>query len=243
MIEPSPIPDTRLPAYARLRDALAARVARGEWRPGEALPSENRLAREYALSVGTVRKAIEQLVEEGLLERRQGSGTFLRKPAFDATLFRFFQLRRQDGEEESIPESRLITRSKITAPKTIADILGTDDVIRIERVRSLSQTPILAEEIFIPRDLFDGFDSLPEQTLGPLLYPVYFERFGVFIARAVDDLSFSHADEKRARLLEIDLGDPVAVIERTAFTLDGRVAEWRVAYGSAQRFRYRTEIS
>lgn len=234
--------DSRLPAYARLRDELAARVASGEWKPDEAIPSENRLAAEYGLSVGTVRKAIEQLVSEGLLDRRRGSGTFLRKPAFHATLFRFFQVREAEGEPASIPSSRLLVRLRARAPGAVAEILGTEDVIRVERVRSLSDTPVLAEEIFIPADLFEGFDEIPEKEFGPLLYPLYVERFGVFITRAVDEVSFSTADKKRARQLALAVGDPVAIVERTAFDLESRAVEWRRAYGSAQRFRYRSEI-
>ena len=81
MVEMNLQADARLPAYLRLRDELAARIAAGEWRTDEALPSDNRLARDGDLSVGTVRKAVQMLVDEGLLERRQGSGTYLRKPA------------------------------------------------------------------------------------------------------------------------------------------------------------------
>ncbi len=93
--------DNRLPAYARLRDTLASRIANGEWTADQPIPSEARLAKEYGLSVGTVRKGVDGLVGEGLLERRQGSGTYVKAPAFDATLFRFFQWREVDGGQVS----------------------------------------------------------------------------------------------------------------------------------------------
>lgn len=234
--------DRRLPAYARLRDQLAARVASGEWGPDQALPSENRLAAEYALSVGTVRKAIEQLVGEGLLERRQGSGTYLRKPAFDATLFRFFQLRNQTGEGATIPESRLLLRTEIAAPPELAALLGDYRLIRIERVRSFGGAPVLAEEIFVPQSRFAGLVEIPEAEIGPLLYPLYFERFGIFIASATDELTFDEADGRAAQHLGLAARDPVAVIERTACDIERRPVEWRRAQGSARRFRYRTEL-
>lgn len=233
--------DDRLPAYLKLRDDLAARIAASEWNAEEALPSDNRLAREHALSVGTVRKAVQQLVDEGLLERRQGSGTYLRKPAFDATLFRFFQVR-EAGAEQSIPTSRLISRARTTAPESVAKALGQTDVIRIERLRFLSEQPLLAEEIFIPHHLFDGFEHMPDTQIGPLLYPVYLEHFGVFVAKAEDEVRFDTADETTARRLEIVPGQPVAVIERTAFTMAGNPIEWRIARGRADRFRYRSRI-
>ena len=234
--------DARLPAYARLRDRLAGRIASGEWGPEDALPSENRLAADYDLSVGTVRKAIEQLVGEGLLERRRGSGTFLRKPAFDATLFRFFQLRGEAGDRGTIPESRLLVREVIAAPDDLAALLGDDRLIRIERLRSLAGTPILAELIYLPLGRFPGFVDMPDSAIGPLLYPVYFEHYGIFIAAATDELTFAAADAPAARRLDLAPGAPVAVIERTARDIERRPVEWRRAQGNARHFRYRVEL-
>ncbi|WP_281967304.1 GntR family transcriptional regulator [Roseovarius nanhaiticus] len=241
MAQTSMTSDRRLPAYQRLRDALARRIAEGEWGPDAALPSENRLAAEHALSVGTVRKAIELLVDEGLLERRQGSGTYLRKPAFDATLFRFFQIR-EHGAATSIPTSRLISRARVKAPAHVAETLGTDDVIQIHRLRCLSEQPLLSEEIYIRADRFEGFEAIPETEIGPLLYPVYFERFGVFVARAEDEVHFGTADAQTAARLGMAEGGNVALIERTAFDMAGEAIEWRRAAGRADNFRYRSRI-
>ena len=233
--------DDRLPAYQRLRDELARRIAAGEWTPEEALPSDNRLAADYALSVGTVRKAVQLLTEEGLLERVQGSGTYLRKPAFDASLFRFFQVR-EHGTELSIPSSRLISRQVTTAPAHVAAALGVSEVIRIDRLRFLSEQPLLSEEIYIPAVRFAGFESLSAELIGPLLYPVYYEQFGAFVARAEDEVSFGTASPEIARRLSIAAGAPVAIIERTAFAMTGEAIEWRIASGPADRFRYRSRI-
>ena len=241
MAEAPSMIDARLPAYLRLRDELAARVAAGEWRADEALPSDNRLAREGNLSVGTVRKAVQMLVDEGLLERRQGSGTYLRKPAFNATLFRFFQMR-DAGSGQSIPTSRLISRERVKAPDDIVKVLGTDDVIRIERLRDFADRPFLSEDIYIPASLFAGFESIPDTELGPLLYPVYFDRFDVFVASADDEVSFGTADATTAARLGIAEGEAIAVIERTAYSINGTPIEWRIARGPANRFRYRTRI-
>ena len=71
--------DHRLPLYARLADVLTKRIASGEWSPSSPLPSETTLAADYSVSIGTMRKAMQQLDEKGLLERRQGSGTYIRR--------------------------------------------------------------------------------------------------------------------------------------------------------------------
>ncbi|MGR3269603.1 GntR family transcriptional regulator [Thalassococcus profundi] len=235
--------DMRLPAYIRLRDSLSSRIARGEWTPETPIPSEGRLAREFKVSVGTVRKAVDGLVDEGLLERRQGSGTYLRGPSFNATLFRFFAMRESDGSAPSIPSSQLILRSAVKAPQAAAAALGTDEVIKIVRLRSLSDQPVLFEEIYIPTARFEGFETLPEPALGPLLYPLYFEHFGVLVKRATDEVSFGTANETVAQQLRIQPGDPLAIIERTAFDIEDTPIEWRIASGSALGFRYRSEIN
>ena len=100
--------DQRLPLYQRLKDAFAARIAQGEWRPGAAIPPEVELAVEYGVALGTVRKAIDGLVQEGLIDRRQGRGTFVRKADFTNALFRFFR-HTQDGEPVR-PTGRLLSR-------------------------------------------------------------------------------------------------------------------------------------
>lgn len=186
---------------------------------------------------------MDGLVSEGLLERRQGSGTFVRAPSFDATLFRFFQLREADGSQLSIPSSKLMLRSAGTAPNQAAQVLGTSEAIKIIRLRSLSDMPVLFEEIYIPAGRFAGFEELPGSAFGPLLYPLYFERFGVLVKRATDDLSFGRASAPVAKQLKLQEGDPLAVIRRTAFDIEGNAVEWRIAQGSAARFRYRSEIT
>ena len=235
--------DDRLPAYVRLRDTLTGQIAAGEWTADQPIPSEAKLARQYGLSVGTVRKSIDGLVDEGLLERRQGSGTYVKAPSFDATLFRFFQWREVDGSQLSIPSSKLIIRTCCAATEEAAGALGTSKVIKIVRLRSLSDMPVLYEEIYIPVSLFSGFDSLPEDALGPLLYPIYFEHFGVLVKRATDDLTFGTADDAVANQLQLIKGDPLAVIRRTAFDIEHNPVEWRIARGSARQFRYRSEIT
>lgn len=235
--------DHRLPAYARLRDAWASHIASGEWEFDRPIPTENQLAKENGVSIGTVRKAVDGLVSEGLLERRQGSGTYVRRPSFDASLFRFFQIRGTDGGPSSIPSSQLLMRATVSAPREARLALDTDDVIKIIRLRSLADQPILYEHIYIPTERFTGFETMPREQLGPLLYPIYFEYFGVLVKRAIDDLSFDTSTAEVAKRLEIDRGDPIVVIRRTAFDIDGVPVEWRIARGSTRRFNYRSEIT
>src|SRR5438034_340762 len=85
------------PLYLQLRDALAERIAGGEWKPGAAIPNESDLAREFGVSAGTMRKALDLMEAERLLTRRQGRGTFVNDQTSDELSTRFTNLRLDDG--------------------------------------------------------------------------------------------------------------------------------------------------
>src|SRR6202012_1763353 len=86
------------PLYRQVYDIVVRRVAEGDWRPGEALPSEQSLARELGVSQGTMRKVLDSLTAEKVLERRQGKGTFIAENTQERTLFRFFRMARPGGK-------------------------------------------------------------------------------------------------------------------------------------------------
>lgn len=81
--------DLRLPLYQQVRDALARDIANRVWKPGEAIPTEAELVGRFHTSIGTIRKAVDQLVADEMVERRQGKGTFIKPANFQSSLQRF----------------------------------------------------------------------------------------------------------------------------------------------------------
>ena len=236
--------DNRLPRYQRLAEILKDAIAHHRWRPGEKLPSEQDLAAHYAVAPGTVRQAITQLVDEGLLERHQGRGTFVRKPSFQNSLFRFFRFHSSDDGRE-VPESRILRREVLSAPPSIAVALRLPlqaKVIAMSRLRLIDGEPVLAEAIWLPYDRFDAFMALDEAGIGPLLYPIYEEVCGEIVARAEEELTAEPCSAEHARLLRLERGDPVIVIDRTAIGFDDTPLEWRSSRGRADKFHYHIEI-
>jgi len=238
--------DGRLPLYAKLRDQLGSRIANGEWKPGDMIPSENRLAEEYGVALATMRMALKQLVDEGLLDRRRGTGTFVKQPAFRADLFRFFHIHDVDDPDISvIPESRILTRQEVTLPPEVKQAFGEDSIghcIKLERVRLWSGDPLLYEEIYLRLPDFEGLLSLNPKAMSPLLYPVFLQEFGILISSATDELSFGTATKASAKQLELAPGAPVAAIQRIARNPAGRVIEFRQVHGRPERFRYRVTL-
>ncbi|WP_347884087.1 GntR family transcriptional regulator [Pseudomonas aestiva] len=236
--------DARLPLYQRLRDQLAEQIANNRWRPGEAIPTEAALSAEYQLSTGTVRKAIDALVSEGILERQQGRGTFIRRAQFQSSLFRFFRFQTVSGERQ-VPESRILSIEPVAAPSAVAQALGLPAdalVIRIVRVRLLDVKPVLAEEIWLPRQRFQELLEIDLSREGPLLYPIYEEVCGQVVASAEETLTAESVNDVHARLLQVPVNSPVIVIERLARDYAGSPLEWRRSRGHAEHFRYSVDI-
>jgi len=236
--------DTRLPLYQRLRDQLAEQIAKNRWRPGEAIPTEAALSAEYQLSTGTVRKAIDALVSEGILERQQGRGTFIRRPQFQSSLFRFFRFQSASGERQ-VPESRILSIEPVGAPSAVAQALGLPvdaPVIRIVRLRLLEVQPVLAEEIWLPRSRFQPLLETDLSLKGPLLYPIYEDLCGQVVASAEETLTAESVNDVHARLLQVPVNSPVVVIERLARDYAGTPLEWRRSRGHAEHFRYSVDI-
>jgi GntR family transcriptional regulator len=236
--------DPRLPLYQRLRDEIAGEITRNVWRPGTAIPTEAELAQKHNLAVGTVRKALDLLVAEGLIERAQGRGTFVRRPSFDSSLFRFFRFQSRGGARR-VPESRILARARLTGPTEVTSLLelprGTE-LIRLSRLRLMDGRPMVAEEIWLPAARFAPLMDLPLDGFGDLLYPLYEQHCHAVIASARETLSVGRADKETAGLLVIEPGAPSIVIERLALGYDEVPLEWRRSHGPASDFRYQIEI-
>jgi GntR family transcriptional regulator len=234
----------RLPRYQRLRDEMVALIAARHWRPGEVIPTEQALARSHDVAVGTVRKAVDLLVAEGLLERFQGRGTFVRRATFDSSLFRFFRFQTRQGERR-IPESRILRRDVVDAPSAVAATLQISNnarVIQMSRLRLIDGVPMLAEEIWLPYVRFAAFAQLELTEIGDLLYPVYEAHCNQVVASATETLTVEAISPLHARLLRIEPGTPAVVIERLAYGYDRQPLEWRRSRGPASEFIYQAEI-
>ncbi|OZF07827.1 hypothetical protein CH300_05270 [Rhodococcus sp. 15-1154-1] len=232
--------DGRLPLHARLKDDLSARISANEWGPDSALPSESELATAYNVSVGTMRRVLGDFVADGILDRRQGRGTFVRRPTFDNAFFRFFRAR---GDSDRIPDARILLRDRLRTPAEVACALDhKGEILHLHRVREYDAVPFLVEDIWLPLPAFDSIANIEISEIGPLLYPAYEKLAGIVIGSATEDLSFGHENSTVADELGCSGTESLARIERCARTHAGDAVEYRVSYGVASAFRYRLEL-
>ena len=229
--------------YAALAAALRARIVAGEWPPGSAMPSEQTLAAEHAVALGTLRRALDLLSEQGLVERVHGRGTFVRQGLSGAPMLRFFRF---GGAGHAAPQSRILRREALAAPADVARALGCGPgelALRLQRLRSVDGQPVLHEAIWLPLPLFAPLAEGDPAAWGDLLYPLFAERCGVHVHRAVDTIGFGNLDAGPAQALHLPAGHPCARVQRQAFDLVGRCVEWRSTLGDAHAFHYTVPIT
>jgi GntR family transcriptional regulator len=208
---------------------MVRKVAQGVWRPGASLPSEQNLAKEMGVSQGTMRKVLDALTAENLLERRQGKGTFIAENTQERTLFRFFRIARPGGKRmtpERVDETVKLRASR-ALERTKLGLARTDKVVEIVRTRHIEKVPSIHETIVLPAPLFPGIEKRP--SLPNSLYSIYQSDYGLNIVAAHEELSAQLATAADQEELGIPKGGPILVIERLAVSLQDQKVEWRIS--------------
>ena len=233
------------PLYEQIKAMILASLQASEWLPGEAIPSEMELAARYAVSQGTVRKAIDELASENLLVRRQGKGTFVATHHEDRVHFRFLRLVPDNGEPH-YPKSKILDCKRLRAPAEIAkllDLKAGDAVVQIERILFFSEEATVYEEIWLPGTTFKGLTT--ERLVdwrGPM-YALFETEFATHMVRATERLRAVAADELSAKHLGIEIGTPLLAVERVSFTYGERPVEVRKAVYLTSTHHYLNELN
>ena len=235
--------DPRLPRYLKIRDLVAQAITRCEWKPGDAIPTEAKLAKQNRVSVGTVRKAMDLLVAEGLVDRVHGKGTFVRRSGFATPMFRFFGHLSQDGTI-LMPHGHVLDRRRMAPPqevRTALELKPGQEAIKLKRVRTRDEHIVLAEDIWLPADRFAGILDMDLSEFEPLLYPAYEAHFKVAITRVEEHLAVA-MDAPMAKMLGVIEDTMLMEIKRCAFAKDGHPVEWRRSYCTAIGFQYKVVV-
>ena len=239
-----PIPDFQ-PLYKQVYDVFVRRIAEGQWRPAQALPSEQALAAELRVSQGTVRKALDTLASENLVVRYQGKGTYVAEHTQEHSLFRFFRLALPDTEGEHVtPESTEAScrrRAASAAESRKLHLSKGATVVEIKRVRLIEGKPAVIEKSVVPLNLFPEIDH--QDALPNTLYSLYQSVYGVNIVLAKEELSAVLATRADERELGIKPGSPMLKIERVAVSISGQRAELRTSRCDTRHVVYAIDVS
>jgi GntR family transcriptional regulator len=229
------------PLYRQVKSHLVNRVLAGEWRPGESLPSEMKLAEEYGLSQGTVRKAIEEMASEGLVSRQAGRGTFVTSHSGDRRPFRFHRLRADDGNKIAGDNVEFLHCRETVAPQRAAAGLGLPlgaPVTEVLRLRQYGGRPVLVELIYLPTGRFAGIGALLEAERPASIYLLMERRHNILVTQVDERVRARVPDAQEIRLLELAPQAPVLEVERVAYSLGGEPVEWRTMTCATDHLHY-----
>jgi GntR family transcriptional regulator len=236
------------PLYQQIKGLILQSLEAGDWKPGEAIPSEMELAARYRVSQGTVRKAIDELAAHQQVAGRQGKGTFVATHAEQHVQYRFLRLAPDSGERDAeVPAERHILECRRQrAPAEMARPLGLragDAVVQVRRVLSFAGTPTILEDLWLPGSAFKGITA--EQMAGyqGATYAMFELEFGVRMVRAEEKLKAVAADVQQAALLAVPAGAPLLSVERVAYTYNDVPMELRRGLYRTETRHYRNDLS
>ena len=236
------------PLYQQIKGLILNGLRLGEWKPGEAIPSEIDLAARFHVSQGTVRKAIDELAAENLLVRRQGKGTFVATHAEQQVQFRFLKLVPDSGTPGSEgPAQRDIIecrRARASADVARALALRTGDaVLQVRRVLSFLGVPTILEDIWLPATAFKGLTAERLANYQGPTYALFETAFNVRMVRAEEKIRAEPAKNGREHLLKVAPGTPLLSVERIAYTYKDVPMELRRAHYRTDTHHYHNSLS
>lgn len=234
------------PLYRQIKDLLVQSLERGEWKPGELIPSEIDLAARFQVSQGTVRKAVDELAAEHMLLRRQGKGTFVATHHEARVRYRFLRLAPDEEGEGGRAESRILECRRVRAPAEIAralELRAGETVVMIRRQLSMNQTPTVIDDIWLPGTAFRGLTlELLTANRAPM-YGLFESEFGVSMVRADEKLRAVAATDEVARLLNVSAGTPLLQVDRISYTYGDRPMEVRRGLYHTDHYHYRNSLN
>jgi GntR family transcriptional regulator len=226
--------------YKEVKNAILAALSAQEWKGGEVIPSEKRLAERFGVSIGTLRKAIDELVAENILVRHQGLGTFVAQHQRDRHFFRFFRIVRQDGDK-TYPSVSLVSFKKGKATREIAAMLGIEPNARvftfINRLALHGET-VMIDNITVAESRFPGLTEAALRDRPSTLYNFYQDAFHINVVGTEERLRVAVASEIESELLDVPRNMPLLEIRRVAYSYHQMPVEVRISHVNTASYEY-----
>jgi GntR family transcriptional regulator len=233
-----------IPLYIQIAERLISQIESGELSPGSKLAPERELSLELDVNRMTLRRALQVLDSQGLLERRHGIGNFIAHSKIDRQMESIFRFSSGMAKRGFTPGTKLISVALINSDKKLANDLGVQDsslLYDILRLRSINQEPVMLESYKIPVQRFPGLQEFDLENRS--IYEIFETEYRVKIARNRQILEPISANTFEAELLQITRGYPLMLEKRLSYDTDDQPVEYGRDRYRGDRFRFITETS
>lgn len=241
------------PLYRLVKRELLRVIESGHCAPGQALPSETEIATALQVSIGTLRRAVDELVHEHVLVRRQGKGTFVALHNSDRFLFQFFHVEaRADWRFADVaphmeyPRVECVAFERERASEVDAAALRIrpgEPVLRFDNRLSLGGRAVVHDHVTVALQLFRGLTEKRLLERPSTIYNLYQTDFGITVLRAQERARAVSADRTTARILGVAQGAPMLEVHRLALTFGDKPVEYRVSTINTQAHDYVSVLS
>lgn len=222
--------------YQAIAESLRDRIAAGEFPAGRLLPSESELSAAHDASRVTVRKALDALREEGLVDSRQGFGWFVAADPLRQTLGRLSTIEAQLGASGLVAERKVVDFSFVTASRRVAKVLGPGQVLQVIRINLADGEPFARVTVWVPADLAG------ELSRGTVERTSFYDSLPVELGGATQTIAAGAVSVEDADLLEIPVGSPVLRAERVTRDVHGRAVLFSEFVFPAHRTEFVVEL-
>jgi GntR family transcriptional regulator len=236
--------DSPLPYYVQVKRGLQRRIAQGDWRPGDQLPGEKELCDACGVSRTVIRQALGEMEYEGLIVRRKGKGTFVAEPKIVEGLFQkltgFYQDMVARGHR---PLTKVLKQVLVPAGPDLAarlKVAPETDLVQIDRLRFVEDEPIVWVTTYLPYVLCPKV--LHADLADRSLYAFLEEEYGLVIARGHRTIEAVPANEDEARLLQVEKGAPLLLLDSISYLQDGTPIEVYHALHRGDRSKFEVEL-
>ncbi len=227
-------------SYKRVKFAITHALSQKRWGHSEAIPSEPLLAKKFKVSVGTVRRAVNELVAENILIREQGRGTFVISHTEDYMLNVFFRIESKSGKRE-LPKSNLISFNKVKPSKFVSNLLKintNEKIYKIKTILTFNGSPAIVDEIYLPEKIFPNLEPSFFSERNGTLFKLFQERYGVTVFKTKETVVAECPSDEIARLLNKNSKDPILKITRVAYAYKDTVVDLRIRFVDSSNYRY-----
>ena len=219
-------PDSPVPLYFQLKEIIVDGIQSGKWRLGEMIPSENQLCRAYNVSRNTAQRALDELVRDGILVRRQGVGTFVTEPKIEQAISHFNSFSDAVAARNMKHTARVLSLEVVPATPKQAKALGIaegDPVTALTRLRLVDGEPFLLDTSYIPVKLAPDLDKVDFTQYS--LYKTLAGKYNVYVTKAEERFEPILVGSSDSRLLGVEEGSPALLLDRVAYNSSDKAVE------------------
>lgn len=235
---------TRLPKYLQIQTSITDRITQGDLNPGDVLPSERELSQTFKVSRMTVRQAISNLVNMGILRRAHGVGTFVANPKIEHEIGQLVSFTESTLRKGLHPSGKLLGFDQIFADEKLANALQInigEKLYCLVRVRFINSEPFLLERCFLPHHNFPGLERFDLENLS--LYHIWQEEYGIALGKMRQTLEPVAATEYEASILDVPVGFCLMLVERITFDNSNLPVEYARDVHRGDKSRFVAEIN